>query len=809
MKRKLLSAGFFVLMLGFAGFSQSVPNQVISKNLKLYSGTPTVSFPQPDLEALRLEDEQRDRNGELYRIGVFAYTDVTTSNSGSWKTLENGDRVWQLHVKFQGAEALSFLFQTFKIYDQTTVDVFNTQGLRVHKTLTSADVLDHFQQNMALCFGDEMTLQILEPVGSKTSEIQMDRIVYNYRSTGNPAVQKINESDACEINVNCSPVGDSWQEEKRGVARIYVVDGGGAGWCSGTLVNNTAQDCKPLFLTALHCGVSTSASNSNQWKFYFRYEAAGCTSPGSAGTLDDNFITGCVRLASSNDNGGDTGSDFLLVQLGSLANQATTITTLKSAAFNAYWNGWDANTTATTGGVGIHHPAGDIKKISTFSGTTTSTSWGGAVANSHWQLTWTANSNGHGVTEGGSSGSPLFNSAGRQIGTLTGGSSYCTALSSPDVYGKMSFHWTSNGAPANEQLKTYLDPGNTGLLVLSGSADPCTPVNPVTPVADFVGNPTTLNVGGTVSFTDLSTNVPTTWAWSITPASGWSYAGGTSASSQNPQVTFTTAGQYTIALTASNSAGSDTETKVNYITVTLATGPCTAASTTCDEFIQNVTLGTINNTTACTNYASYAATTTLGTNQQYTVTCIPQITGQGVGTAYTNDEMAVWIDWNDDNDFLDAGEQVGYAIASQAGFNTAFTFTVPANATIGQVAMRVRMSYLTDDGAIVPCGSSTYGEVEDYEVTIQAGQASLEENIFSGVMVYPNPTSSDLAIDLSNVSEEQVSIALVDMTGKVLAVQQNVAGSIAHFDMTTFAKGMYQIRISNGAVVSTRKVTKL
>jgi len=241
----------------------------------------------------------------------------------------------------------------------------------------------------------------------------------------------------------------------------------------------------------------------------------------------------------------------------------------------------------------------------------------------------------------------------------------------------------------------------------------------------------------------------------------------------------------------------------------LATGPCTAASTTCDEFIQNVTLGSINNTTACDNYASYAATTTLLTNQQYTVTCIPQITNQGVGTAYTNDEMAAWIDWNDDNDFLDAGEQVGYAIASAAGFNTAFTFTVPANATIGQVAMRVRMSYLTDDGAIVPCGSSTYGEVEDYTVTIQAGQASLEENIFSAVGVYPNPTSSDLAIDLSNVIDEQVSIALVDMTGKVLAVQQNVAGSVAHFDMTTFAKGMYQIRISNGAVVSTRKVTKL
>lgn len=809
MKRKLLSAGFFLLMLGFSGFAQSVPNQVFSKNLKLFSGTPTVTLPQPNMEAIRLEDEQRDRNGELYRIGVYAFTDITTTNSGTWKTLENGDRVWQLHVKFDGAEALSFLFQTFKIYDQTTVDVFNTQGLRVHKTFTSADVLDHFQQNMALCFGDEMTLQIVEPVGSKASEIQIDRIVYNYRSTGNPAVQKINESESCEINVNCTPVGTNWQEEKRGVARIYVVDGAGAGWCTGSLVNNTAQDCKPLFLTALHCGVNTSASNSNQWRFYFRYEAVGCTNPGSAGTLDDNFITGCVRLANSADGGGNSGSDFLLVQLGSVANQTTTITTLKSAAFNAYWNGWDANNTATTGGVGIHHPAGDIKKISTFTGTTTSTSWGGSVANTHWQMSWTANSNGHGVTEGGSSGSPLFsNATGRIIGTLTGGSSYCNTPSSPDAYGKMSFHWTSNGAPANEQLKTYLDPGNTGLLVLNGSADPCTAVNPVAPVADFIGNPTTLNVGGTVTFTDLSTNTPTSWSWSITPASGWSYSSG-SATSQNPQVTFTTQGVYTVALTATNAAGSDVETKTNYITVTLATGPCTGASTTCDEFIQNVTLGAINNTTGCSNYASYAATTTLSTNQQYTVTCIPQITGQGVGSAYTNDEMAVWIDWNDDLDFTDAGEQVGYAIATQSQFNTAFTFTVPASATIGQVAMRVRMSFLTDDGAIVPCGTSTYGEVEDYEVTIQAGQVSLEENIFSGVTVYPNPTSADLSIDLSTINEEQISIALVDMTGKVLAVQHNVAGSIAHFDMTTFAKGMYQIRISNGSVVSTRKVTKL
>lgn len=810
MKRKLLSTGLFVMLL-FAGFSQSANNMALPRKLKQLSGTPTISFSAPDMKAIQAVDAENDRNGGLYRIGVPSYTNITTQNAGSWNTNSNGDRVWQLHVSYPGAEALSFLFDKFHLYDEAMIDVFDNAGNRLHRTYTAADVLDHGMQNMSLCFGDEMTIQITEPEGTRPSEILMDRIMYGYRSTGNPNVAKINESDNCEINVNCSPVGDTWQDEKRGVARILVVDSQGQGWCTGSLVNNTALDCKPLFLTALHCGVSTSANNSNQWRFYFKYETPTCANVATAGTLDDNFITGCVRLANSNDNGGDSGSDFLLVQLGSLANQANTITTLKSANFNAYWNGWDANNTATTGGVGIHHPAGDVKKISTFSGSTVSSTWGGAVANTHWRLTWTANANGHGVTEGGSSGSPLFsNSSGRIIGTLTGGSSYCTALSSPDLYGKMSFHWTSNGAPANEQLKTYLDPGNSGVLVLNGSADPCTPVNPSAPVADFVASATNISVGTTVTFTDLTTNSPTSWSWTITPASGWSYAGGTNANSQNPQVTFTAAGQYTVALTASNAVGSDTETKNNYIIVTVATNPCTATSTSCDEFIQNVNLGSINNTTACTNYASYSANATLSQGQEYTVTVIPQITGGQVGSAYTGDEIAVWIDFNDDLDYSDANEQVGYVLVpSQGTFNSAFTFTVPAGATLGQTTMRVRISYQPDDGAINPCGTTTYGEVEDYVITIQQPQSnSLEESIFANVNVYPNPTSNTLNVDLSDISED-VTVALVDMTGKVLAVKENVAGQIAQFDMTNFAKGMYQVRFTNGSVVNMRKVTKL
>jgi PKD repeat protein len=441
--------------------------------------------------------------------------------------------------------------------------------------------------------------------------------------------------------------------------------------------------------------------------------------PSSAGTLDDYYITGCVRRANSNDNGGDTGSDFLLVQLGTVANEATTITTLKSANYNAYWNGWDANNTAVTGGAGIHHPAGDIKKISTFTGSTISAGWNGNGLQSHWRFSWTSNSNGWGVTEGGSSGSPVFKSNGRIFGTLTGGASFCTAQTAQDYYGKVSYHWTSNSTNTLYQLKTWLDPGNTGALVLDGSADPCSA--PATPVADFSGTPTTVAPGGTVVFTDLTSGIPTSWAWTITPGTAgvdWSYSGSTSAS-QNPQVIFNTVGQYTISLYAANGVGNDTETKTNYITVAVSTGPCTATSATCDEFISNVTLSTINNTTACTNYGDYTSiSTTLNLSTQYTVTVVPQI-GSTANSAYTDDEIAVWIDWNNDDDFVDAGEQVGYVIVA-SGWSNQFTFTVPATAAIGTHTMRCRISYQPDDGAIVPCGDSQWGEVEDYSVLVQS-----------------------------------------------------------------------------------------
>lgn len=812
MKKKLLSLGLAIL---FGGFSLQAQHdlKVLEKHaVNKYTSTHTIT--PPNMHEIQAEDLARDRKGMFYRIGVASSASITPTSAGLWTTFPNGDKLWQLKVKATGAEALSFLFSTFKLYDDASFWVQDMQGKALYKTLTKNDVLDHFQQHVELCFGDQMVLNLLEPAGTKASEFYLDQIMYGYRSTGNPNVQKINESDPCQVNVNCTPEGSSWQDEKRGVARILVVDGNQQGWCSGTLINNTSLDCKPYFLTALHCGETSSTANFNQWKFYFRYEALTCTSPTTVGTLANNVITGCVKKATSNDGGGDSGSDFLLVQIGSAANEAATITTLKSANFNAYWNGWDATNTVSTNGVGIHHPSGDIKKISAYTANTTTSGWNGNGVQSHWRLVWTATTNGHGVTEGGSSGSPLFTNNGgnsRVIGTLTGGSSFCTATNSPDYYGKMSYHWQSNTTAGNIPLKNFLDAGNTGLLVLNGSSDPCLVVSSP-PVANFTGTPTTVASGGTVTFNDISTNVPTSWAWTISGIAGtnWSYTSGTTATSQNPQVIFTTAGQYTVTLTASNAVGSDSETKTNYITVTGGgNGPCAATSTSCtDESINNVTLGTINNTTACTNYGDYThQTTVLVKGQTYTASILPQAAG-AVGSAYTNDEIAMYIDWNNNNSFTDAGERVGYVLVA-TGWSNQFTFTVPANATVGTLHMRCRISYLTDEGPIDPCGTTVYGEVEDYSVVVQAaGTNSIDENnLFVNVNVFPNPVKDQLTIDLSSVNEA-VNVMIYDMTGKLLKSVENQIGSKLEINTASLSRGMYQVVLKSASAQSIQRVIK-
>ena len=244
-------------------------------------------------------------------------------------------------------------------------------------------------------------------------------------------------------------------------------------------------------------------------------------------------------------------------------------------------------------------------------------------------------------------------------------------------------------------------------LIISGNID-----NAVAPVADFFATITNPGVGEEVELRDASANIPTSWCWSISPAT-FNYLNATDSSSQNPQIKFLATGDYTISLSDTNAWGYDTKVRTAYIQVDENPDYCHASGGGGGVFITDVQMGLISNTsTGSDGYADYTSLVTSlerSQTEDITITC---------GTAYSSNDYAVWIDWNQDGDFEDTGENVVCSIDNGTSATT-YSISVPATAVLGETIMRVRIKYyLSDCGS--PCSITSYGEVEDYTVKVVA-----------------------------------------------------------------------------------------
>ncbi|MGV6830203.1 MAG: immunoglobulin-like domain-containing protein [bacterium] len=151
---------------------------------------------------------------------------------------------------------------------------------------------------------------------------------------------------------------------------------------------------------------------------------------------------------------------------------------------------------------------------------------------------------------------------------------------------------------------------------------------------------------------------------------------------------------------------------VNFTTTEIQLNYCDSASTnTNDEFISRVQLNTIDNTSGAQFYSNFTnVSTSLTQGQSYTITVTPTWTGTVYAEGYS-----VWIDYNKDGDFSDAGEQV-WSQAATTATPVSGSFTIPSGTVQGNTRMRVTMQYNAVPSA---CGSFTYGEVEDYTVNLQ------------------------------------------------------------------------------------------
>jgi len=307
-----------------------------------------------------------------------------------------------------------------------------------------------------MIYGETTVIEYFHPAGlSDKPSIVIGEVSYVYRTAERAGKNRgFGGADTCEVNVRC-PEGNNWAQQANGVARIIVKQGSSSVWCSGALLNNTLNDHTPYFFTADHCGPNASENDYDNWIFYFRYQGTCCENPTSDTSFNSYTMVGASKIAAA--GGAGVESDFKLLRL----NEAVPLN------YEPYYNGWSAINEPSPNGVTIHHPQGDVKKISTYTQPLVSSNWG-STPNTHWRVVWSETETNWGVTEGGSSGSPIYNDEGLIVGQLTGGDASCSFLTGPDYYGKFSYSWDQIGTTATSQLKPWLDPDNSGVLKLGG-----------------------------------------------------------------------------------------------------------------------------------------------------------------------------------------------------------------------------------------------------------------------------------------------------------------------------------------------------
>ncbi|MFP4663588.1 MAG: T9SS type A sorting domain-containing protein [Bacteroidales bacterium] len=490
MKKTLL---FLLASVVFTMMSYSQPSLPGYEGHLSADNVDKLSMKAPDKEKCMQKSEYFDNNAGPYMVSEIIPTEINMENSGTWDLLPDGTSVWRLKLHLDQAEALNLLYDDFYLPEGAYLCFYNKNKRQLTDPYTSShNCKAGHKTSTEIIEGETLYLEYVQPSDVEGEpHLNISGISWFYRGVDalvgafrDERFTNFNGSGDCEVNVNCSE-GEFWQNQKRGVALIYVVSGYGGGFCTGSLINNTANNGAPYFLTADHCG--GDQDTQDMWEFYFNFESPTCDDPVSEPVYD--VVIGATKLARGNIN---EGSDFLLLEL-----LATSDILLDAGA---YYNGWTIDETALSSGVSIHHPAGDIKKISTYTEPCQTATYPGCMANAHHQVTWSATENGHGVTEGGSSGGPLFNANGLLVGTLTGGATSCTNTTDPDFSGRMQIHWNMNGTTADNQLAPWLDPLDSG-------ATSCQPYGDTIETnlsAGFTLSDTIVSAGGSITVTDTS-----------------------------------------------------------------------------------------------------------------------------------------------------------------------------------------------------------------------------------------------------------------------------------------------------------------
>ncbi len=413
--------------------------------LNLQAGQPFLLNFQQDLDWITApEPEVADSlSKDCFRFATPHIINVSPQDAGNTLTFDDGLLVWSVGITSPNSKNINAILSNVDLKIGDAIYVFDPQESHIQYFNYKRNTKTGYLQTFPLQ-GDSLIIEYHSTEGHPPS-FTVETINSGFRSiTTKASAGAFGSSSGCEENASCY---DEYSDISRAVCRLMI---NGNTYGSGALINNTAQDGTPYVITAAHIFGGTQEFKTCVARFLW-------DSPD------------CQNKAYNNDYKEISAST--LVTYNELRDCALLlldeIPTDDLMPFYAGWDNSDEYTDETS--ICIHHPYGDVKKLSiglapyasTYSGKTAAGNL--MTVGNHWRvLIWSS-----GATEGGSSGSPIFDETKHIRGCLTGGEASCRSPMN-DYFWKFSGSWEDSEQTAQKPLGEALDPENTGVSKLEG-----------------------------------------------------------------------------------------------------------------------------------------------------------------------------------------------------------------------------------------------------------------------------------------------------------------------------------------------------
>ena len=468
-------------------FNSNVQIDKIGYFSKLYKTVIDIEIPAKNLNELLFKEKIATQNFAGIKPFEFAVAETINLNIAkltNW--IIDGDNSFGKYcVKLNGALSAGINFDNFFLPAGTEMYVYNENGHMITGAITENENNANKAWGSWVYQGQYITIEIKTPTQTRNNLVlHANNLAYGYKEIYKNKTSGFGQSGACNINVLC-PLGIGWEAERNSVG--ILMSSNGTSFCTGSMVMNTCNSSRPFFLTANHC---YAGDNVGLWRFGFQGWSPTCSPSQNSDGIIFNGSTLKANWAPS---------DFCLVELNNTP----------AATSGINYSGWNKSATPATKGMGIHHPAGDVMKISEANNPVIKSGYYTSTGVTHWKANWT-----QAVTEGGSSGSPLYDQNHKIIGQLHGGPSACNSTQLWDYYGCFDISWIGGGT-ATTGLSAWLDPANTGAITTN-----------TTTIASLAGQaisitsqPNNVNTcqGTSASFAVAVSGAGTTYQWQSSP----------------------------------------------------------------------------------------------------------------------------------------------------------------------------------------------------------------------------------------------------------------------------------------------------